>query len=129
MIYVTMIRKMLELLGFSSPAATYLTGTCGINSLDENAYLDGVDDVDTSIRGVTNTGGTVTTVTGVTSFTSRNNGVPVLIRVVANLKLCVYYLKHMERVQREPVANAINLVLVCSYRDQQWHKVSFKKTA
>jgi hypothetical protein len=35
----------------------------------------------------------------------------------------------MERVQREPVANAINLVLVCSYLDQQQHEVSFKKTA
>jgi hypothetical protein len=47
---------------------------------------------------------------------------------VANLKLCVYYLKHTERVQRQPVANAINLVLVRSYRDQQHHEVGFKKT-
>jgi hypothetical protein len=35
----------------------------------------------------------------------------------------------MERVQRQPIANAINLVLVCSYRDQQHHEVGFKKTA
>jgi hypothetical protein len=48
---------------------------------------------------------------------------------VANLKLCVYYLRHMERVQRQPVPNAINLVLVLSYRDQQRHEVGFKKTA
>jgi hypothetical protein len=47
---------------------------------------------------------------------------------VASLKLCVYYLKHMERVQRKPVRNAINLVLVRSYRDQQRHEVGFKKT-
>jgi hypothetical protein len=47
---------------------------------------------------------------------------------VANLKLFVYYLKHMERVQRLPVPNAINLVLVSSYRDQQRHEVGFKKT-
>jgi hypothetical protein len=45
------------------------------------------------------------------------------------MKLCVYYLKHMERVQRHPVANEINLVLVCSYHDQQRHEVSFNKTA
>jgi hypothetical protein len=45
------------------------------------------------------------------------------------MKLCVHYLKHMERVQRHPVANAINLVLVRSYRDQQCHEVDFKKTA
>jgi hypothetical protein len=52
---------MLELVGFSAAAVTYLTGTCGINSLDEIAYLDGIDDVDTTIKGVTNPGGTVTT--------------------------------------------------------------------
>jgi hypothetical protein len=48
-------------LGFIAAAATYLTGTCGINSLDEIAYLDGIDDVDTTIKGVTNPGETVTT--------------------------------------------------------------------
>jgi hypothetical protein len=35
----------------------------------------------------------------------------------------------MDRVQRKPVPNAINLVLVHSYRDQQRHEVGFKKTA
>jgi hypothetical protein len=35
----------------------------------------------------------------------------------------------MERVQRQPIVNAINLVLVRSYRDQQLHEVGFKKTA
>jgi hypothetical protein len=91
--------------------------------------LDGIDNVDTTIKGVTNTGGTVTTGTGVTAVTLRNNGIPVSIRAVANLKLCVYYLKHMERVQRQPVANIINLVLVRSYHDQQRYEVGFKKTA
>jgi hypothetical protein len=55
---VTTIRTMLERLGFSTATATYLTGTCGINYLDEIAYLDGIDDVDTTIKGVTNPGGT-----------------------------------------------------------------------
>jgi hypothetical protein len=126
---VTLIKTMLERLGFSEAAATYLTGTCGIDSLDEIAYLDGIDDIDTTIKGVTNSGGTVTTGTGTSRVTSRNNGIPVSIRVVANLKLCVYYLKHMERVQREPLPSAINLVLVRSYRDQQRHEVGFKKTS
>jgi hypothetical protein len=45
------------------------------------------------------------------------------------MKLCVYYLKHMQRFQRKPVARSINLVLVRSYPDQQRHEVSFKKTA
>jgi hypothetical protein len=68
-------------------------------------------------------------ITGSASVTSRNNVIPVSIRAVANLKLCVYYLKHMERVQRKPVANSINLTLVRSYRDQQRHEVRFKKTS
>jgi hypothetical protein len=120
---------MLQRFGLSEAAATYLTGTCGIDSLDEIAYLDGIEDIDTPIKGVTNPGGTVTTGEGTSRVTSRYNGIPVSIRTVANLKLCVYYLKHMERVQRKPVPNTINLVLVCSYRDQQRHEVGFKKTA
>jgi hypothetical protein len=95
---VTTIRTILERLGFGSAVVTYLTGTCGINSLDEIAYLDGIDNVDTTIKGVTNPVGTVRTGTGVTAVNSRNNGIPVSIRVVDNLKLCVYYLKHMEIV-------------------------------
>jgi hypothetical protein len=119
----------LERLGFSEAAAAYLTGTCGMDSLDEIAYLDGIDDVDTMIKGVTNPGGNVTTGTGTSRVTSRSNGITVSIRALANLKLCVYYLKHIERVHREPVPSAINLVLVRSYRDQQRHEVGFKKTA
>jgi hypothetical protein len=120
---------MLQRFGFSEAAATSLTGTCGIDSLDEIAYLDGIEDVDTKIKGVTNSGGTVTTGEGTSRVTSRNNGIPVSIRAVAKLKICVYYLKHMEMVQRKPVLNEINLVLVRSYQDQQRHEVGFKKTA
>jgi hypothetical protein len=58
------IMIMLERLGFIQSAATYLTGTCGIDSLDETAYLDDIDDVDTTIKGVTNPGGNVMTGTG-----------------------------------------------------------------
>jgi hypothetical protein len=126
---VNAIKRMLELLGFSEAAATYLISTCGIDSLGEIAYLDGSEDVDAMIKCVTNPGVTVTTGEGTSRVTSRNTGIPVSIRAVANLKLCVYYLKHMERVQRQPVPNAINLVLVRSYCDQQCHAVGFKKTA
>jgi hypothetical protein len=100
-----------------------------VDSLGDIAYLDANEDVDTMIKVVTNPGGTFTTGEGTSRVTSRNNGIPVSIRAVTNLKLCVYYLKHMERVQRQPVPNAINLVLVRSYRDQQRHEVGFKKTA
>jgi hypothetical protein len=58
---VSKIITMPQRLVFSEDAETYLTGTCGIDSLDDIAYLDGVDDVATMIKGVTNPGGTVTT--------------------------------------------------------------------
>jgi hypothetical protein len=118
---VNAIKRILERLGFSEAAATYLISTCGIDSLGEIAYLDGSEDVDAMIKGVTNPVVMVTTVEGTSRVTSRNNGIPVSIRAVDNLKRCVYYLKHMERVQCQPVPNAINLVLVRSYRDQQRH--------
>jgi hypothetical protein len=51
------IRTILQRFGFSEAAANYLTGTCGIDSLDEIAYLDGIEDVDTTVKGVTNPGG------------------------------------------------------------------------
>jgi hypothetical protein len=92
--------------------------------LDEIAYLDGVNDVDNTIKGITNPGGTLTTVSGATAVTSRNNGIPLSMRDVANLKLCVYYLKHMERFQRKPIVNTINLTLAHSYWDQQRHEAS-----
>jgi hypothetical protein len=125
----TAIKTMLEHLGFSDAAAAYLTGASGIDSLDEIRYLDGIDDINSTIKGVTNPGGTVTTGEGTSRVTSRKNGIPVSIRAVSNLKLLVYYLKHMERVQRKTVPSAINLLLVRSYQDQQRHEVGFKKTA
>jgi hypothetical protein len=51
---------MFERLGFSEAAATYLIGTCGVDSLGEIAYLDANEDVDAMIKGVTNQGGKVT---------------------------------------------------------------------
>jgi hypothetical protein len=54
---VTTIRKILKHLCFSSAAATYLIDTCGIDSLDEIAYMDGIDKMDTTIKGVENPGG------------------------------------------------------------------------
>jgi hypothetical protein len=58
---VTTISNMLKHLGFGESAETYLMGTCGIDSLDEIAYLHGIDDVYTTIKGVMNPGGMVTT--------------------------------------------------------------------
>jgi hypothetical protein len=119
---------ILERLCFIQYMATYLIGTCGIDSLEEIAYLDGEDDVDTTIKDIASPLWTVKKGSRTSSVTSCNNDIHVSIRAAENLKLCVYYLKHMERVQRKPVVNTINLVLVRIYHDQQRHEVSFKKT-
>jgi hypothetical protein len=126
---VTKIRTMLQRLGFGEAAATYLMDTCGSDALDEITYLGGIDDVGTKIKGVTSPRGAITPGTGSAVVTSCSNIIPLSIRDVANLKLCVYYLKHMERVKRNPVANSNNLILVRSYQDQQHHDVSLKKTS
>jgi hypothetical protein len=103
---------MLERVGFSNALAAYLTRDCGIDSLKENSYLGGDGDVENTIKGVASPGGTVTFGKGTTTLTSCNNEILVSIRAVANLKICVYYLKHMERVQRKPMVTDIDLELV-----------------
>jgi hypothetical protein len=46
-------------------------GTIGIDSLNDSAYLDGIDDVDTMIKGFMNPGGMITTATRSAAATSR----------------------------------------------------------
>jgi hypothetical protein len=65
---ISTISKMIQRLGFSKDSETYLTGTCGIDSLEEIAYLDGVYDVDTTIKGVMSPGGTLKTGSWATAF-------------------------------------------------------------
>jgi hypothetical protein len=125
---ISATRTAVELLRFSDAVVAYLTRDCDIDSLKEIAYLDGDDDVENTIKGATSPGGMVHIWTGTKAVTSRNNGIPILIRAVANLKLCVYYLKHTERVQRNPMVTAIDIELVQSYRDQQRYEASFKQT-
>jgi hypothetical protein len=48
--FVKMIRTILDRLGLSSDAATYLVGTYGIDSMDYIALLDGIDDVKIRLR-------------------------------------------------------------------------------
>jgi hypothetical protein len=61
--------------------------------------------------------------------TTPNFGMQVSLRAENNLKLCVYFLKHMERVQRVPTAASITLEVVRGYREQQRYEEKFKKTA
>jgi hypothetical protein len=71
------------------------------------------------IKGITKSGRDGNNMKGSAAVTSGKKIIPGSIRAVANLKLWVHYLRHMKRAQRKPVANSINLILVCSYRDQQ----------
>jgi hypothetical protein len=47
---------ILHRLGFREDMATYLTGICVIDSLEDIAYLDGEEDVDTTIKGIMSLG-------------------------------------------------------------------------
>jgi hypothetical protein len=109
---------MLERLVFSDATTGYMTRDCDIDSLEDIAYLDGEDDVENMIKHVTRPVGTFHVGTGSAAVTSPNNGIDVYIRAEANLKLCVYYLKHMEGVQRIPVVTYIDLTLVRSFREE-----------
>ena len=123
---------MLVRLGSSTESAAYMVGTLGIDSLDEIAIYDGDDDVENLMKRVTRPGGvgtTTTTVKGATLVTTVTVGHPVSLRAEGNFKLCVYYLMHMMRVQRDPVVADITLELVQGYRDQQKFEKNFKKTA
>jgi hypothetical protein len=86
---------MLERLGFSDAAEAYLMRECGIDSLKDISYLDGDDDAENTIKGVSSPGWTGTVGTGTMAVTSHNNVIPLSIRDVANLKFCFYYLKHI----------------------------------
>jgi hypothetical protein len=61
--------------------------------------------------------------------TTPNVGLQVFLRPENNLKLCVYFLKHMERVQCVPTAVSVTLEVVRGYREQQRYEEKFKKTA
>jgi hypothetical protein len=126
---VTAISKILERLGFTQEAASYTTRACNVDSLDEVKWMDGEDDVGNIIKRVNRPGGTVTVGTGNEEVTTPNVWLQVSLRAENNLKLCVYFLKHMERVQRVPTAASITLEVVRGYREQQRYEDSFKNTA
>jgi hypothetical protein len=126
---VTSIAKILERLGFTREAAGYMTRACNVDSLDEVKWIDGEDDVGNMIKRVNQLGGTFTVGTGNYAVTTPNVGLQVSLRTENNLKLCVYFLKHTERVQRVPTAASITLEVVRGYREQQRYEDNFKKTA
>jgi hypothetical protein len=99
---VTSIETMLERLGFTREASGYTTRACNVDSLDKVKWMDGEDDVGNMIQRVNRSGGTVTIGTCNEAEKTPNVGLQVYIRAENNLKICVYFLKHMERVQRVP---------------------------
>jgi hypothetical protein len=83
--------------------------------------MDGEDDVENMIKRVNRPGRTFTVGTA-------NVLLQFYLRAENNLKLCVYFLKHMERVQHVPNAASITLDVVRGYREQQRYEEKFKKT-
>jgi hypothetical protein len=106
-----------------------MTRACNMDSLDEVKWIDGEDDVENMIKRVNLPGGTHTVGTETEAVTTPNVGLKLSLRAEKNLKLCVYYLKHMERVQYVPMAASITLKVVRGYCEQQRYEEKFKKTA
>jgi hypothetical protein len=104
---------MLESLGFTREAAGYMTRACNVDSLDEVKWMDGEDDVEHMIKRVNRPGGTFTVGYGYEAVTTPHIGLQLSLLAENNLKLCVYFLKHTERVQRVPNAASITLEVVC----------------
>jgi hypothetical protein len=92
---VTAIYTILERLGFTREAACYMTRACNVDSLDEVKWMDGEDNVENMTKRVNRPSGTFTVGSGADAVTTPNVGLQVL-RAENNLKLCVYFLKHME---------------------------------
>jgi hypothetical protein len=125
---VNSITTILECLGFTREAAGYMTRACNVDSLDEVKWMDGDDDVENMIKRVNRHGGTFTVGYGNGAVTTSNVGLQVSLRAENNLKLCVYFLKHMEMVQRVPTAASITLEVVRGYREQHRYEEKFKRT-
>jgi hypothetical protein len=102
---------------------------CNVDSLDEVKWIDGEDDFGNMIKRVNRPGGTFNVGTGNDAVTTPNVGLQVSLRAENNLKLCIYFLKHTEWVQRVPTAASITLEVVRGYREQQRYEDNFKKTA
>jgi hypothetical protein len=100
-----------------------------VDSLDEVKWMDGEDDVENMIKRVNRPGGTFTVGSGNHAVTTPTVGLQVSLRAENNLKLCVYFLKHIERVQWVPTAASITLEVVSGYREQHRYEEKFKKTA
>jgi hypothetical protein len=126
---VNAIAKMLERLGFTQEVEGYMIRACNVDSLDEVKWMDGEDDVENMIKRVNRPDGTFTVGSGIDAVKTSNVGLQVSLRDDNHLKLCIYFLKHMERVQRVPTAASITLEVVRGYREQQRYEDKFKKTA
>jgi hypothetical protein len=106
-----------------------MTRACNVDSSDEVKWMDGEGDVENMIKRVNRPGGTLTVESGNDTVTTPNVGLQVYLRAENNLKICVYFLKHTERVQRVPTAASITLEVVRGYLEQQRYEDKFKKTA
>jgi hypothetical protein len=96
-----------------------MTRACNVDSLDEVKWMNGEDDVENIIKRINSPGSTFTFGSGNDAVKAPNVGLQVSLSAENNLKLCVYFLKHTERVQWVPTAAYITLEVVRGYREQQ----------
>ena len=107
-------RNALQLLGFSTNAAVYITGTEDIDSMEELEILEDKD-IHNLCDSVRNPGGLIANPNAGGDGQAaqiRNPGIPVSTRAETNLKQAAYYLRHQRRIGRTADAGNITLVNV-----------------
>jgi hypothetical protein len=128
------MREVVERLGFTPGAAASFEGNDhGINTLEEDMFLN---DIDSLVKQLRRPGGVIS---GPAIFGGAAQGNPeplvdnpvhsVSIRAGTNLKLAVFYLRHQVRISRIVASANVALTVVRSLCSTKEYEENFKVTA
>ena len=128
MAHVIALRTMLERLGFSAPAALYITNDQGMNKLSEFTLLTD-DEVENLCKVVRRPGGTIPNpqraalqeagddIPADMPAHVPNPGIVVPLRAVNNLKLACYFLRFREKTSRDSDPGVVTLPEIRALRN------------
>ena len=134
MAHVIALRAMLERLGFSAPAALYITNDQGMNELSEFTLLTN-DEVENLCKVVRRPGGTIPNPQRAALQEAGDDipadmpahvpkpGIVVPLRAVNNLKLACYFLRFREKTSRDSDPGVVTLPEIRALRNlRDWEK-------
>ena len=113
------IRAMLQRVGFSAAAATYITDNQGLDTLDEMKILTDTE-VENLCKVIRRPGGVIPNpAAGQAGVPAEvpNHGLQVPLRAENNLKLACYFLRYQERTSRAVTPVDVTLVNIRKLRD------------